>query len=82
MSSFNKKQNLLIDTDTINREQYPEGNIGGKPIEATPYSTKREGQTNNLNIDLTQMRLAMGSEQLIREQSARALSQNSLSSPK
>ena len=80
---FNKKQDLLIDTETINREQYPEGNISGRPIETTPGSVKSERRNhNNFNADLTQMRLAMVSENLNREHPAQLLSQQSLASPK
>lgn len=65
---FQKRDYLKIDTDAINRERDAEAL---RNQQQTSMSDSQSG----LNLDLVQMRLALGSEQLIREESIRTFSQ-------
>lgn len=76
-----KKQNLLIDTEAINQERSAYDGIDDNQVRLDPMSTKSEGNAHHANVDISQMRMALGSEQLVREQSARTISQQSLPSP-
>lgn len=64
---FNKRSNLEIDTDSINREQNEERK------KANQFTSLSDGG-EALNLELSEMRLAFGSEALIKQQSAKALS--------
>ncbi len=66
-NQFNKTKNLEIDTDSINREQNEERK------KAHQYTSLSDGQ-EALNLELSEMRLAFGSEQVIKDQTAKALS--------
>ena len=68
-----KRKDLQIDTDSINRE------LSEEKRKTQQLSELLEG-TDVLNLDLTQMRLTLGSERLIREQSAKAMT-NSFVTP-
>lgn len=72
--SKSKKQ-LVIDTDKINQEQNPD-----EKLEPALLSNQSEGQ--NFNLDIIQMRLAMGSEKILRKNSGKSSSLHSLSTPK
>lgn len=60
-----KRPNLQIDVNVANEEEEVEGQRSASSL----------NKQNSLNLDLSQMRLIFGSEQLLREQSARTLSQ-------
>ena len=69
---FAKKMNLEIDINTLNEEN----DAGNFKYVFVFKNLLDHTNTAGINLDLSQMRLALGSEQLIREQSARTLSQN------
>ena len=68
---FGKKNNLEINVELVNDEKTGQSNT------AAAAAAGLEG----MNLDLSQMRMALGSEQLIREQSQRTLTQ-SVSTPR
>lgn len=75
---FKGKKQLYIDTDMINQEQEVGGNADAKQTDQPLLSGKSEGRTGDPR--LTQMRLVMGSEKLVRQNSG--CSPKGLISPK
>jgi len=69
---FGKKNNLEINVELVNDEKTEQSN--------TQAAAEAAG-LEEVNLDLSQMRRALGSEQLIREQSQRTLTQ-SISTPR
>lgn len=73
------KKPLEIDTEAINLQHFGDENQKQKSVEPTPVSSKSEILESSLN--LSQMRLVMGSEQIVRENSTKVFCQPGFFSP-